>query len=260
MAHRDPEERAGALLHPESPPGLPRCQATPGQLAEALRASKKGKGNRCGSCFGAVGVWKCPRSNSSALGCWKAAPVLLNTSIILAQCLKWPSSAPKNRVHLTHLLQKHRIVLIWGEGAGEGGGGWRPWTSGTLQPPALPSLQHGRMLGPPARKTKAEVLEGILMAMRDTSTVTSIPLGTCPPSHSLLFTSPQILGQDLSKKVPPELGGYWERRLACLLLPHPTSLSPSTSQNVAPGALAVGLWRRKRRADTAGGSGPYNWE
>ncbi|NWZ27200.1 XRRA1 protein, partial [Asarcornis scutulata] len=46
----------------------------------------------------------------------------------------------------------------------------------SLQKPYVPRKKHGRMPGPPARKTKAEVLEGILMAMRNTSTVTSIPL------------------------------------------------------------------------------------
>ncbi|XP_071889040.1 X-ray radiation resistance-associated protein 1 isoform X2 [Anas platyrhynchos] len=48
----------------------------------------------------------------------------------------------------------------------------------SLQKPYVPRKKHGRMLGPPARKTKAEVLEGILMAMRNTSTVTSIPLAS----------------------------------------------------------------------------------
>lgn len=88
---------------------------------------------------------------------------------------------------------------------------------------ALPSLQHGRMPGPPARKTKAEVLEGILMAMRNTSTVTSIPLGTCPASHSLLFTSPQVLGQDLSKKVPSSSAGIGNggSPACCCLTPCP---------------------------------------
>ncbi|KAI6079225.1 X-ray radiation resistance-associated protein 1 [Aix galericulata] len=48
----------------------------------------------------------------------------------------------------------------------------------SLQKPYVPRKKHGRMPGPPARKTKAEVLEGILMAMRNTSTVTSIPLAS----------------------------------------------------------------------------------
>lgn len=86
------------------------------------------------------------------------------------------------------------------------------------------------------------------------------PLGYVPtlPLSPLHLTTD--FGAGSEQKGAPELGGYWERRLPCLLLSHTTSLSPSTSQNVAPGALAVGLWRRKRRADTAGGSGPYNWE
>ncbi|KFQ80993.1 X-ray radiation resistance-associated protein 1, partial [Phaethon lepturus] len=40
------------------------------------------------------------------------------------------------------------------------------------------SLQRGRMPGPPARKTRAEVLEGILIAMRTTSTITEVPLAS----------------------------------------------------------------------------------
>ncbi|KAM9203424.1 X-ray radiation resistance-associated protein 1 [Mergus octosetaceus] len=48
----------------------------------------------------------------------------------------------------------------------------------SLQKPYVPRKKRGRMPGPPARKTKAEVLEGILMAMRNTSTVTSIPLAS----------------------------------------------------------------------------------
>ncbi|NXI61065.1 XRRA1 protein, partial [Anseranas semipalmata] len=49
----------------------------------------------------------------------------------------------------------------------------------SLQKPYVPRKKHGRMLpGPPARKTKAEVLEGILMAMRNTSIVTDVPLAS----------------------------------------------------------------------------------
>ncbi|NXK50280.1 XRRA1 protein, partial [Chauna torquata] len=48
----------------------------------------------------------------------------------------------------------------------------------SLQKPYVPRKKHGRMPGPPTRKTKAEVLEGILMAMRNTSTVTSVPLAS----------------------------------------------------------------------------------
>ncbi|KFP22236.1 X-ray radiation resistance-associated protein 1, partial [Egretta garzetta] len=46
----------------------------------------------------------------------------------------------------------------------------------SLQKPYVPRKKHGRMPGPPARKTRAEVLEGILMAMRNTSTITEVPL------------------------------------------------------------------------------------
>lgn len=63
------------------------------------------------------------------------------------------------------------------------------------------SLQHGRMPGPPTRKTRAEVLEEILMAMRNTSTITEVPLGMFLRSQSLLLTAPQRQGQDLNVKV-----------------------------------------------------------
>ncbi|XP_035199638.1 X-ray radiation resistance-associated protein 1 isoform X2 [Oxyura jamaicensis] len=48
----------------------------------------------------------------------------------------------------------------------------------SLQKPYVPRKKHGRMPAPPARKTKGEVLEGILMAMRNTSTVTNVPLAS----------------------------------------------------------------------------------
>ncbi|NWX81378.1 XRRA1 protein, partial [Alca torda] len=46
----------------------------------------------------------------------------------------------------------------------------------SVQKPYMPQKKHGRLPSPPARKTKAEVLEGILMAMRNTSTITEVPL------------------------------------------------------------------------------------
>ncbi|XP_059680816.1 X-ray radiation resistance-associated protein 1 [Gavia stellata] len=46
----------------------------------------------------------------------------------------------------------------------------------SIQKPYVPRKKRGRMPGPPARKTRAEVLEGILMAMRNTSTITEVPL------------------------------------------------------------------------------------
>ncbi|XP_040513846.1 X-ray radiation resistance-associated protein 1 isoform X2 [Gallus gallus] len=48
----------------------------------------------------------------------------------------------------------------------------------SMQKPYVPQKKRGRMPDPPARKTKAEVLEGILVAMRNTSTVTNIPLAS----------------------------------------------------------------------------------
>ncbi|NWW52455.1 XRRA1 protein, partial [Pedionomus torquatus] len=45
-----------------------------------------------------------------------------------------------------------------------------------LQKPHRPQKKNGRMPSPPARRTKAEVLEGILLAMRNTSTITEVPL------------------------------------------------------------------------------------
>ncbi|NXK29316.1 XRRA1 protein, partial [Arenaria interpres] len=45
-----------------------------------------------------------------------------------------------------------------------------------VQKSYTPQKKRGRMSSPPARRTKAEVLEGILMAMRTTSTITEVPL------------------------------------------------------------------------------------
>ncbi|XP_061298126.1 X-ray radiation resistance-associated protein 1 [Pezoporus flaviventris] len=47
-----------------------------------------------------------------------------------------------------------------------------------VQKPCVPRKKHGGMLGPPAWKTKAEILEGILLAMRNTGTFTEVPLAT----------------------------------------------------------------------------------
>ncbi|KAF1629063.1 UNVERIFIED_CONTAM: X-ray radiation resistance-associated protein 1, partial [Eudyptes robustus] len=48
----------------------------------------------------------------------------------------------------------------------------------SVQKPYVPRKKHGRMPGPPARETRAEVLEGILTAMRNTSTITEVPLAS----------------------------------------------------------------------------------
>ncbi|NXN27146.1 XRRA1 protein, partial [Nycticryphes semicollaris] len=45
-----------------------------------------------------------------------------------------------------------------------------------VQKPYTPQKMRGKMPSPPARRTKAEVLEGILLAMRNTSTITEVPL------------------------------------------------------------------------------------
>ncbi|XP_074006399.1 X-ray radiation resistance-associated protein 1 [Numenius arquata] len=45
-----------------------------------------------------------------------------------------------------------------------------------VQKSYTPQKKRGRMPSPSARRTKAEVLEGILMAMRNTSTITEVPL------------------------------------------------------------------------------------
>lgn len=46
------------------------------------------------------------------------------------------------------------------------------------------------------------------MAMRNTSTITEVPLGMFLHSQSLLLTAPQRQGQDLNISVP-ELAGPW---------------------------------------------------
>ncbi|XP_062434496.1 X-ray radiation resistance-associated protein 1 [Rhea pennata] len=48
----------------------------------------------------------------------------------------------------------------------------------SVQKPYVPRRKSGKMPGPPTRRTKAEVLEGILMAMRNTTTITEVPLAS----------------------------------------------------------------------------------
>ncbi|XP_042648486.1 X-ray radiation resistance-associated protein 1 [Tyto alba] len=48
----------------------------------------------------------------------------------------------------------------------------------SMQKPYVPRKKRGRMPGPATRKTRAEILEGILMAMRNTSTITEVPLAS----------------------------------------------------------------------------------
>ncbi|OPJ85882.1 hypothetical protein AV530_007039 [Patagioenas fasciata monilis] len=47
----------------------------------------------------------------------------------------------------------------------------------SVQKPYVPRKKRGRMPGPPAQQTRAEVLEGILTAMGNASTFTEVPLG-----------------------------------------------------------------------------------
>ena len=61
LVHRDTEECAGAVLHPETPLGLPGRQATTGQYAEALRASEKGKEPKLRRETGCICFWINPR-------------------------------------------------------------------------------------------------------------------------------------------------------------------------------------------------------
>ncbi|XP_067145633.1 X-ray radiation resistance-associated protein 1 [Apteryx mantelli] len=48
----------------------------------------------------------------------------------------------------------------------------------SVQKPYVPRKKSGKMPGPPTQRTKAEVLEGILMAMRNTTTITEVPLAS----------------------------------------------------------------------------------
>ncbi|NXG36969.1 XRRA1 protein, partial [Dromaius novaehollandiae] len=48
----------------------------------------------------------------------------------------------------------------------------------SVQKPYVPRKKSGKMPGPPARRTRAEVLDGILMAMRNTTTITEVPLAS----------------------------------------------------------------------------------
>ncbi|KAM9263429.1 LOW QUALITY PROTEIN: X-ray radiation resistance-associated protein 1 [Cariama cristata] len=71
-----------------------------------------------------------------------------------------------------------------------------------VQKPYVPQKKHGRVPGPPARKTKAEILEGILMAMRrNTLAITEVPSAmSLLRSQSLLLTARRRQGQDLNIK------------------------------------------------------------
>ncbi|NXS61048.1 XRRA1 protein, partial [Brachypteracias leptosomus] len=77
-----------------------------------------------------------------------------------------PVGMQKNIQALSYLL-KHPL-LYWDA---------RPRLD-TLQKPSVPQRKCGRTLNPPAHKTRAEVLDEILVAMRNTSTITEVPLAS----------------------------------------------------------------------------------
>uniref|UniRef100_A0A672U1H2 X-ray radiation resistance associated 1 n=1 Tax=Strigops habroptila TaxID=2489341 RepID=A0A672U1H2_STRHB len=84
-----------------------------------------------------------------------------------------------------------------------------------VQKPFVPRRKHVRMPGPPARKTKAEILEGILVAMRNTLTFTEVPLGMFLRSQYLFLMVPQWQEKDGNTKVSlsPRVWQRWEWRV-----------------------------------------------
>ncbi|KAM4681963.1 LOW QUALITY PROTEIN: X-ray radiation resistance-associated protein 1 [Amazona ochrocephala] len=71
---------------------------------------------------------------------------------------------------LTSPVQQQGPTLVWRWGRR------RRWRGDAAA--SWSSLQHARMPGAPAWKTKAEILEGILLAMSSTQTFTEVPLAT----------------------------------------------------------------------------------
>ncbi|NWR54387.1 XRRA1 protein, partial [Bucorvus abyssinicus] len=76
-----------------------------------------------------------------------------------------PAGIQKN-MQVLHYTLKH-LLVYWDAQA----------RLDSVQKPYVPRRKRGRMPSPPARKTRAEVLDGILTAMRNTLTITEVPLG-----------------------------------------------------------------------------------
>lgn len=124
-------------------------------------------------------------------------------------------------------------------------------SSSLPRPRAAVWLQCGRMLSPPARKTRAEVLDGILMAMRNTSNITEIPLGRFLHSWSPV-DSPTKAEAGSECKGVSDLAGPWgtaEVGMRVLPLQQPPCTSLRSRQGllllkvlIAPQSWTPMLW------------------
>ncbi|XP_064361314.1 X-ray radiation resistance-associated protein 1 [Dromaius novaehollandiae] len=86
-----------------------------------------------------------------------------------------------------------------------------------VQKPYVPRKKSGKMPGPPARRTRAEVLDGILMAMRNTTTITEVPLASVlrgKKSSPKAYREALRLMQDLQEvyEAPPAATGEEQAR------------------------------------------------
>ncbi|KAM9300311.1 X-ray radiation resistance-associated protein 1 [Morus bassanus] len=116
----------------------------------------------------------------------------------------------------------------------------------SVQKPYVPREKHGRMPGPPARKTRAEVLEGILMAMRNTSTITEVPLAAVlqkRKSSSKVYREARRLMEEFQEvfEIPPATVSKEtakpsdEAQVVKALLAEATSKQGSRKQRQLPG-------------------------
>ncbi|XP_074966890.1 X-ray radiation resistance-associated protein 1 [Phalacrocorax aristotelis] len=116
----------------------------------------------------------------------------------------------------------------------------------SLQKPYVPRKKHRRMPGPPARKTRAEILEGILTAMRNTSTITEIPLASVlqkRKSSSKVYQEARRLMEEFQEvfEIPPATIGEEtatpsrEGHVVKALLAGATSKQGSPKQRQLPG-------------------------
>ncbi|XP_031461980.1 X-ray radiation resistance-associated protein 1 [Phasianus colchicus] len=89
----------------------------------------------------------------------------------------------------------------------------------SMQKPYVPQKKRCRMPDPPARKTKAEVLERILVAMRNSSTVTSVPLASAlqkrksnPKTYQEALRLMEELQEvfEASKELAPGMTRLWD--------------------------------------------------
>ncbi|XP_075583867.1 X-ray radiation resistance-associated protein 1 [Pelecanus crispus] len=114
----------------------------------------------------------------------------------------------------------------------------------SVQKPYVPQKKHGRMPGPPARKTRAEVLEGILMAMRNTSTITEIPLASVlrkKKSNPKMYRDARRLMEEFQVvlEIPPATVGEETAKLSQEVQVVKALLAEATSKQGSPKQLQL---------------------